>query len=196
MAEGLAEELIVELGRFRRLSVSSRSASFTVAELHPDPARVGEMLGVQFVLEGQVRKIGERVSISLTLSETEQGAVVWSDKLQREDILAVVDETAAKIAATVSGRIEHAAMTAARRKPPENMTAFDCLLRGLDNHRLGGVTDDNAREAVDWFTKAIEADPNYAAAYAWRVCAASWHPTFDFDAGQAGHPPCARVGSL
>ena len=58
LAEGLTEELIVELGRFHRLSVSSHSASFTVADLHPDPVRVGEILGVQFVLRGQVRKIG------------------------------------------------------------------------------------------------------------------------------------------
>jgi adenylate cyclase len=186
LAEGLAEELIVELGRFRRLSVSSRSASFTIADTHPDPVRVGEVLGVRYVLEGQVRKIGERVTISLTLSETEQGTVVWSDKIQRsfEEIIALVDETAAKIAATVSGRMEDAAMTAARRKPPENMTAFDCLLRGLDHHRLGGVTDDNARDAVKWFNKAIEADPNYGAAYAWRVCAASWLSDFDYEKGR------------
>ncbi|MBA3446653.1 MAG: adenylate/guanylate cyclase domain-containing protein [Pseudaminobacter sp.] len=186
LAEGLTEELIVELGRFHRLSVSSRSASFAIADSHPDPVRVGETLGVRYVLEGQVRKIGERVSIGLTLSETDQGAVVWSDKIQRsfEDILALVDETAAKIAATVSGRMEDAAMIAARRKPPENMTAFDYLLRGLDHHRLGGVTDDNARQAVGWLNKAIEADPHYAAAYAWRVCAASWLSNFDPEQGR------------
>jgi len=186
LAEGLTEELIVDLGRFRRLSVSSRSASFSIADSHPDPVRVGEVLGVRFVLEGQVRKIGERVSISLTLSETDQGAVVWSDKIHRsfEEILALLDETVAKIAATVSGRMEEAAMVAARRKPPESMTAFDCLLRGLDHHRLGGVTDDNARQSVGWLTKAIDADPNYAAAYAWRVCAASGLPDFDYDQGR------------
>jgi adenylate cyclase len=186
LAEGLTEELIVDLGRFRRLSVSSRSASFSIADSHPDPVRVGEVLGVRFVLEGQVRKIGERVSISLTLSETDQGAVVWGDKIHRsfEEILALLDETVAKIAATVSGRMEEAAMVAARRKPPESMTAFDCLLRGLDHHRLGGVTDDNARQSVGWLTKAIDADPNYAAAYAWRVCAASGLPDFDYDQGR------------
>ena len=186
LAEGLTEELIVELGRFRRISVSSRSASFTVAHSHPDPVRVGESLGVRYMLEGQVRKVKELVTISLKLSETEHGAVVWSDKIQRdfEEILTLIDETAAKIAATVLGRMEDAAMVAARRKPPENMTAFDCVLRGLDNHRLGGVTDDNAREAVEWFSKAIEADRNYGAAYAWRVCAASWLADFDFDQGR------------
>ena len=181
LAEGLTEELIVELGRFRRLSVSSRSASFTIGDSHPDLVRVGEALGVRYVLEGQLRKFRERVSIGLTLSETVQGAVVWSDKFQRsfEEILSLVDETAAKIAATVSGRMEEEEIVAARRKPAENMTAYDCLLRGLDHHRLGGVTDDNARQAIDWFTKAIAADPNYGAAYAWRVCAASWLPDFD-----------------
>ena len=186
LAEGLTEELIVELGRFHRLSVSSRSASFAVADSHPDPVRVGEILGVRYVLEGQVRKIGERVSISFTLSETDHGAVVWSDKIQRsfEEVIALVDETAAKIAATVSGRMEDAAMIAARRKPPESMTAFDYLLRGLDHHRLGGVTDDNARQAVGWLTKAIETDPNYAAAYAWRICAASWLSDFDYEQGR------------
>lgn len=186
LAEGLTEELIVELGRFHRLSVSSRSASFAVADSHPDPVRVGEVLGVRYVLEGQVRKVGERVSISLTLSETNQGTVIWSDKIQRsfEEILALIDEAVPKIAATVSGRMEDAAMIAARRKPPENMTAFDYLLRGLDHHRLGGVTDDNARQAVGWLTKAIEADPNYAAAYAWRICAASWLSDFDYEQGR------------
>lgn len=183
LAEGLTEELIVEMGRFRRLTVSSRSASFAITDPHPDPVSVGEVLGVRYVLEGQVRKFRDAVTIGLTLSETEHGAVVWSDKIQRgfEEILTLVSETAAKIAATVSGRMEDAAMMVARRKPPENMSAYDCLLRGLDNHRLGGVTDDNAREAVAWFTKAIEADQNYSAAYAWRVCAASWLADFDWD---------------
>lgn len=186
LAEGLTEELIVELGRFRRLSVSSRSASFSIAGSHLDPVRLGETLGVQYVLEGQVRKIGERVSISLTLSDTDNGTVIWGDKIQRSfnELLAVVDETAARIAATVFGRLEDAAMVAARRKPPENMTAFDCYLRGLDHHRLGGVTDDNARQSVGWLTKAIDADPNYAAAYALRVCAASWLSDFDYEQGR------------
>jgi tetratricopeptide (TPR) repeat protein len=75
-------------------------------------------------------------------------------------------------------------MVAVRRRPPQNMTAFECLLRGIGHHRLGGVTDDNIHEAIKWFTKAIEADPNYAAAYAWRVCAASWLSDFDFDGGE------------
>jgi TolB-like protein len=183
LAEGLTDELIVELGRFRRMFVSSRTASFAVGETQQDPVQVGDALSVRYVLAGQVRRLGDRVRISLTLSETETGSVVWSDKITRpfDELLDLLDETVSKIAATVFGRVEDAGMVAARRRPPQNMTAFECLLRGLDHHRLGGVTDDNVHEAIKWFDKAIAADPNFAAAYAWRVCAAYWLPGVDDD---------------
>ena len=182
LAEGLTDELIVELARFRRLFVSSRSASFAIADANLDPVKVGNTLGVRYVLEGQVRKIGDQVRINLTLSETDGGSVVWSDKVARPfaELLDLLDSTAAKIAATVFGRMEDASMITARRKQPENMSAFECLLRGIDHHRLGGVLEEHSREAVEWFTRAIELDPNYAAAYAWRVCAASDLPEFSF----------------
>jgi tetratricopeptide (TPR) repeat protein len=101
-----------------------------------------------------------------------------------EDLWDTLDEVVSKIAATVVGRMEDASIVAARRRPPDNIEAFECFLRGIDDHRLGGVTDENAREAIKWFGKAIEADPNYAAAYASRVCAAAWLPEFDLDEGQ------------
>ncbi len=174
--------MIVELGRFRRVRVASRSASFGIAESATDPVKVGDALRVRYVLDGQVRRIGKNLRIALTLAETEAGSVVWSDKLERpaEEFWTALDETASKIAATVVGRLEDASLVALRRRAPESYEAFECVLRGIEYHRLGGVTDDNARQAVRWFTKAIDADPNYAAAYAWRVCAASWLPEFDF----------------
>lgn len=186
LAEGLTEELIIELGRFRRLFVSSRSATFALPESEADPVKIGDALSVLYVLGGQATRVGDHVRIGLTLSETETGSVVWSERILRpfDELLGLLDQTVAKIAATVVGRLEDAAMVAIRRKRPENMTAFECLLRGMHHHRLGGVTDDNAREAVGWFTRAIEADPNYAAAYAWRVCSSSWLPEFDIRAGE------------
>jgi adenylate cyclase len=185
LAEGLSDELIVELARFRRLFVSSRSASFALGDT--DPVKVGETLGVRYVLDGQVRRTGDQVRISLTLTETETGSVVWSDRLARPfaELLELLDGTAAKIAATVFGRVEDAGMITARRKPPENMSAFECLLRGIEHHRLGGVVEENSREAVEWFSRAIELDPTYGAAYAWRVCAASDLPEFSFTEGEA-----------
>jgi adenylate cyclase len=185
LAEGLSDELIVELARFRRLFVSSRSASFALGDT--DPVKVGETLGVRYVLDGQVRRTGDQVRISLTLTETETGSVVWSDRLARPfaELLELLDGTAARIAATVFGRVEDAGMITARRKPPENMSAFECLLRGIEHHRLGGVVEENSREAVEWFSRAIELDPTYGAAYAWRVCAASDLPEFSFTEGEA-----------
>jgi class 3 adenylate cyclase/TolB-like protein len=180
LAEGLTDELIVELARFRRLFVSSRSASFALADV--DPVKVGSTLGVRYVLEGQVRRSGAQVRIGLTLIETDKGSVVWSDKISRPfaELLDLLDKTAARIAATVFGRMEDAGMVTARRKPPENMSAFECFLRGLEHHRLGGVLEEHSREAVTWFTRAVELDPNYGSAYAWRVCAASDLPEFSY----------------
>jgi adenylate cyclase len=152
-----------------------------LADSKMDPMTVGNALSVRYVLEGQIRRIRDRISIGLTLTETEQGSIVWSDKIVRQfdELLDLVDDISAKVAARVVGRLEDAIMVSARRKPAENMMAFEFLLRGIDHHRLGGVTDDNAREAVKWFTRAIEADPTYGAAYAWRVCAAGWLSDFD-----------------
>jgi adenylate cyclase len=188
LAEGLTDELILELARFRRLFVSSRSASFSVASSDLDPVKVGKALGVRFVLEGQVRKTGDQVRIGVTLTETEGGSVLWSDKIARPfvELLDLLDIMSAKIAATVFGRIEDAGMIAARRKRPENMTAFEYLLRGIDHHRLGGVLEEHSREAVKWITRAIELDENYASAYAWRVCAASDLPEFTYAKGENG----------
>lgn len=194
LAEGLTDELILELARFRRLFVSSRSASFALAGA--DPVKVGNALGVRYVLEGQVRRIGDQVRIALTLIETEKGSVVWSDKISWPftELLNLLDTTAAKIAATVFGRVEDASMITARRKSPENMSAFECLLRGIEHHRLGGVLEQHSREAVKWFTRAIELDPSYAAAYAWRVCAASDLPEFSYPEG--GEPDIRRALEL
>jgi tetratricopeptide (TPR) repeat protein len=94
-----------------------------------------------------------------------------------------MDELVARIAATIVGQVESADIAEARRKLPEKMTTYDYLLRGLEYHRLGGVTTENSREAVKWFERAIESDPNYGLPYAWWTCAASRLPGFDTDKG-------------
>jgi adenylate cyclase len=112
-AEGLTDELIVELARFRRLFVSSRSASFALADA--DPVKVGNALGVRYVLEGQVRRISDQVRIALTLIETEKGSVVWSNNISWPftELLDLLDTTAARIAATVFGRVEESTTASA-----------------------------------------------------------------------------------
>ena len=186
LANGVTEDLILELGRFRRLFVSSRTASAVLQWENCDPVAVGDALGVRYVLSGKLRRTGEQIKITLSLAETDEGRIVWSDRLERpfETLPDTLDEIVAHIAATVTGRLEEADIAAARRQRPESMSAYECHLRGLEFHRLGGVTDANLVEAVKWFDRAIAADPNFGRPYAMRVCAVSGLPNFDAEEGE------------
>ena len=186
LADGVTDDLILELGRFRRLFVSSRTASAVLHSTAPDPVEIGNTLGVRYVLSGALRKLGPRVRINLELADTDEGRIVWNDRIDRpfETLLDTLDDVVAQIAATVIGRVEEADIAAAKRKRPESMSAYECHLRGLELHRLGGVTDQKLVEAVRWFERAIEADPAFGRPYAMRVCAASGLPDFDNEEGE------------
>ncbi len=136
LADGVTEDLILELGRFRRLFVSSRTASAVLQNGNRDPVAVGDALGVRYVLSGNLRRMGARVRINLSLAETSEGRIVWSDRIERpfETLLDTLDEIVAHVAATVIGRLEEADIAAARRQRPESMSASECHLRGLGFH--------------------------------------------------------------
>jgi TolB-like protein len=185
LADGIVEELIFELGRFRKLFVTSRSATQALERAEADPHSIGDRLGVRYMLTGAIRQLGSRVRLSLTLTETETGTVVWSERLSQpfDELVDGLDDLVSHIASTVLGRIEESDIGAARRLKPESMTAYEFHLRGLECHRLGGITDENLREAVKWFRRAIEADPNFARPHAMLTCAWSALPEFDLDEG-------------
>ena len=186
LAEGVTEELIFELGRFKKLFVTSRSATRALAATAYDPQTVGDRFGVRYVLTGTVRQLGSQIRLSLSLSETETGGVVWSDRRNEsfESLVDRLDEVVSRVASTVLGRIEESDIVAARRLKPESMTAYEFYLRGLEYHRLGGVVDENLRQATGWFERAIEADANFARPRAMWVCARSGLPEFDWDDGE------------
>ena len=185
LAEGIAEELLFELGRFRKLFVTSRSATRVLEGTQADPQSIGGRLGVRYVLTGAIRQLGPRVRLSLTLTETEAGTVVWSDRLSlpMNELLDRLDDLVSRIASTVLGRIEESDIATARRVKPESMTAFEFYLRGLEYHRLGSITDENLRQAMEWFKRAIEADPNFARPHAMLTCSWSNLPDFDLAEG-------------
>lgn len=185
LAEGFAEDLVFELGRFHKLFVTALSATQSLANDGTDPRRAGDLLGVRYVLSGAIRKLGPRVRLSLSLTETDKGTVVWSERLSPtfDELVDGLEYLVSQIASTVLGRIEESEISAARRMRPESMTAYEFHLRGLEHHRLGGVTDDNYREAVSWFQRAIDADPNYARPYAMLTCSGSNLPEFDLKEG-------------
>ena len=183
LADGLAEELILELSRFKKLFVISRSATHALAATDRDPQVAGARFGVRYVLAGTIRQLGSKIRLSLSLSETETGGVVWSDRLNDslQGLVDRLDDMVSRVASTVLGRIEESDIAAARRAKPESMTAFDFHLRGLDHHRLGGIVDENLRQAIYWFERAIDADSEFGRPRAMWVCARSGLPDFDWN---------------
>jgi len=171
--DGFSEDLITELARFSELFLVSRNASFAFKDRSLDIRKLGQELGVAYCLEGSVRKMGKRIRITAQLIETRRGDHVWADKFDSNltDIFELQDELAAIIVSKVASRVETKTRDAAKKKRTNDLQAYDFLLRGLELHRLGGVTRQSAEEAFSWFDKATKADPNYARAYAWKSCA-------------------------
>ena len=178
-ADGLTEDLILELSRTRRVEVSSRTTLFAIRS--HDAVEIGQELGVGYVLFGSFRKLGTTARLTFTLADTDTGNVIWSERFTADfdEIFALIDDIVAKVVARIAGKIEHSEIEAARVKRPENMTAYEFYLRGVWHHRLGGVTEKHSRKAVEFFEKAIEADPNFHRPHAMLVCAMSDLPEFD-----------------
>ncbi len=107
--------------------------------------------------------------------------MVWSDRLSEnlQNLIERMDDVVARVASTVLGRVEDSDIAAARRAKPELMTAYDYYLRGLAYHRLGGVVDENLRQALHWFERSIEADPEFGRPVSMWVCARAGLPPFD-----------------
>jgi len=165
--DGLVEDIITELSRFRSLFVIARNSSFVFRGEPIDIAEVGRRLGVQYVLEGSIRRAGNRVRITVQLIDAPNSAHLWAERYDREleDIFAVQDEVVRTVVSTVAGRVEAAGAQVAKRKPPDSLAAYDFLLRGLEQLNLVG--EDHNAEARRLFEKAVELDPQYAAAHAY-----------------------------
>ncbi|TCL66442.1 adenylate/guanylate cyclase domain-containing protein [Rhizobium sp. BK251] len=179
LAQGITDDLTLELSRLKRLFVSSRSAATALTT--KDPVEVGRLLGVGYVVSGSIRQSGDDLRLNISLMETGEGLVIWSDRIKRpfRELLDVMDEIIARVAATVSGQVEQSELAAARLKRPENMTAYEYYLRGLDHHRLTGVSDTHIHEAMSWFERSMTADPGFGRPFAMHVCSWSNLPSFD-----------------
>ena len=123
------------------------------------------------MLEGSVRKAGNRVRITAQLINTLTGAHLWAERYDREleDIFTVQDEVVRTVVATVAGRLEATGAEIAKRKPPESLVAYDYVLRGLEQLNLEG--DEHNSEALRLFQKAVELDPQYAVGHAYLALA-------------------------
>lgn len=167
-SDGLAEALIGALGRIEELRVAARTSSFAVGGRGMDVRAIGDTLGVAAVLEGSVRRDGDRLRVSARLADTETGYQLWSEEYDRElsDIFALQDEIARSIAQTLEVKLA-AEAPAARHAP--TLEAYDLYLRGIFVRNK--LTSDGLSRAVQLFDRAIRLDSSYALAYAGKVTA-------------------------
>jgi TolB-like protein len=164
-ADGMVEEIITALSRIRWLFVIARNSSFTYKGRAVDVKQISRELGVRYVLEGSVRKAANRVRITGQLIDAAAGTHLWAERFEGslDDIFELQDEVAASVVGAIAPQLERAEIERAKRKPTENLGAYDYYLRGLADLQRG------TREAIDaalpLFEKAIELDPDFASAY-------------------------------
>jgi TolB-like protein/Flp pilus assembly protein TadD len=164
-ADGMVEEIITALSRMSWLFVIARNSSFTYKGRAVDVKQVGRELGVRYVLEGSVRKAGNKVRITGQLIDATTGNHLWADRFDGalEDIFELQDNVTGSVVAAISPKLEQAEMERAKNKPTESLDAYDNYLRGVSAvHRWTREAND---EALSYFHRAIELDPEFASAF-------------------------------
>ena len=169
-ADGVVEDIITALSRVRWLFVIARNTSFAYQRTQVDPRTVGRELGVRYVLEGSVRKAGNRVRITGQLIDASTGTHLWAERFEGtlDDIFELQAEVAENVVGAISPQLERAEIERAKRKPTQSLDAYDYYLRGVANLHSGSRA--RIEEALRQFNRAIELDPEYGSAYG----AAAW----------------------
>ena len=164
-ADGVVEDITMALSLFRWLFVIARNSSFTYKGRAVDVKQIGRELGVRYVLEGSVRKAGNRIRIAGQLIDAETGAHLWADRFDGvlEDMFDLQDHVTSSVVGAIAPKLQREEIKRARRKPTENLDAYDYYLRGLASARRW--TKDANAEALQLFCKAIDLDPGLACAY-------------------------------
>jgi len=160
-ADGMVEEIITALSRFKSLFVIARNSSFTFKGRAVDIKEVGRRLGVRYVLEGSVRKASGKVRITGQLIDAVTGAHLWADRFEREltDVFALQDEVAVAVISAIRPKLLQAETDLATRRRPENLTAYDYYLRALPQYYL--ATREGLAEAIRLAHRALELDPRF-----------------------------------
>ena len=165
-ADGMAEDIIAGLSRFRWLFVIARSSTFGYKGKSPDVRDVSRELGVRYVLEGSTRKGGNRIRVVAQLIDALTGNHIWAESYDREleDIFAVQDEVRDAIVAAIAPEIDAAERVRAERKPPESLDAWDLYQRGLGAYYT--TTESGLETAIELFDQVNKLDPLFAPAFA------------------------------
>lgn len=160
-ADGIVEEIITALSRFKWLFVIARNSSFTFKGRAVDIKEVGRRLGVRYVLEGSVRKASGKVRISGQLIDALTGTHIWADRFERDltDIFALQDEVTVAVVSAIQPRLLQTEIAMATRRRPENLTAYDCYLRA--RQQFYSSTREAVAETIRLADRALELDPRF-----------------------------------
>ena len=172
-ADGVVEDIITALSRFKSLFVIARNSSFVYKGRSPDIREVGRDLGVRYVLEGSVRK-ATRVRITGQLIDAMTGGHLWADRFDGTlgDIFDLQDQVTENVVGAIAPQLERAEIERARRKPTESFDAYDYFLCGMMNLHRG--TRESIDAALTQFDRALQLDPNYASAHAMAAWCYFW----------------------
>jgi adenylate cyclase len=164
-ADGMVEEIITALSRIRWFFVIARNSTFTYKGRAVDVKEVGRELGVRYVLEGSVRKSGNRIRVTAQLVEAETGNHVWAERYDRDlaDIFAVQDEITERVVAAIEPELYAAEQVRSQNKPPDSLDAWECVIRALSC--IGQGTRDENTEAEALCRRAIAIAPGYSRAH-------------------------------
>jgi adenylate cyclase len=189
-AEGFVEDIIVSLSSVQDLLVVSRGSTMAFRRRAIDPIEVGEQLGVHYFMSGRVRRSPDRIRLSVELIDVATSSVVWAEKydMKLEELFRVQDEIALNIVGKIATHVRRSEVKRALRKPPQNLNAYDYLLRALDLlYKFDFASFSRAKTLLD---KACDEDDSYAAPYAflanWHIfnIAEGWSSDFDADAAE------------
>jgi TolB-like protein len=165
-SDGITEDIITELARYRSLFVIARNSSFQFRGPSVDMGAVRRRLGVRYIVEGSVRRAESRLRVTVQLIDAATETHLWAERYDRDvrDVFAVQDEVARTIAATLEGRVAASGIERAKRKPTSELAAYDCFLRGRERD---AYIDHVGAEA--FFARAVELDPGYVHAHAYQA---------------------------
>lgn len=163
-SDGIAEDIVTQLSRYRQFIVISRNSSFRFRGQDIDLRDIGQKLGAHFIVEGSVRRAGNRIRVSAQLVEAETSAQIWAENYDRnlEDIFDIQDEITEMVTSRVSRNLVETVVHRSRPKPTSSLSAYECylqawqLLYGYETHPL----------SLEWAERAVKLDPSFAAAFA------------------------------
>jgi TolB-like protein len=186
-ADGIVEDIIIALSRFKALFVIARHSSFTYKSRSVDVDQVGRELGVRYVLEGSVRKAANRLRITGQLLDTATGGHLWADRFEGSlgDVFDLQDQVTERVVGAIAPAVEKAEIERAKRKPTESLDAYALYLRGLARY-YQLVSRQANEEALRLFSSAIELDPDFASAYGRAAACYANAKGFGWFSGAAG----------